>query len=339
MGSSVANNLLASLDGEVVRILPETAHEVPVILLFTNRGRTTMLGDLRANGMSVPDIVVRLGTRVTERQPSCIGFRIFLRSDDPRAQSSRSIEGFYHLISCKFDPRGGAVTYSQATAKDKEELLSVRPSPVTLSRDLVSGNDEEVIRMDFNIKDTNSLMMSHHGPGLEVPRGRIKDIDKLLPYLAYAEPLSLFFIADSLLIRRLKTTLEHGCVGAAVASWKTALPDNVITPWPSNFQTQMVAGSTDILNILYNTSGEKILQGMSRYTCPSLHQAIIIHYASLVKDEMCRGLPCISLLCVRIRTRALTRRRIRWSRYLREDPTRGSTISEVRPKVLPESST
>jgi hypothetical protein len=119
--------------------------------------------------------------------------------------------------------------------------------------------------MDFNISDTNGFLISRHGPNMRTSNNEVKKAEKLLPYIAYATKVSLFFIADTLLVEHLDSAIKQDCVGAVPPSWKTALPDSAIRKWPLNVQTQMVAGSIDVYNVLLASLHEKPLRGMSPY--------------------------------------------------------------------------
>ncbi len=119
--------------------------------------------------------------------------------------------------------------------------------------------------MDFITSDTNGFLISYHKPDLRTSNGQVKNIAKLLPFIAYATRTSLFFIADKLLIEHLDNAIKQNCIGAVPPSWKTALPDSAIPKWGSNVQTQMVAGSTDICNVLLASLHEKPLRGTSTY--------------------------------------------------------------------------
>lgn len=119
--------------------------------------------------------------------------------------------------------------------------------------------------MDFIISDTNGFLISRHGPDMRTSTKEVKKAEKLLPYIAYATKVSLFFIADTLLIEHLDSAIKQDCVGAVPSSWKTGLPDSAIRKWPLNVQTQMVAGSIDVYNVLLASLHEKPLRGMSTY--------------------------------------------------------------------------
>ena len=68
--------------------------------------------------------------------------------------------------------------------------------------------------------------------------------------IAYASIVSLFFDADEILVSYLERAIKNGCVGELGPSWKDNLPESATSHFLSNPQTRMVAGSTDILNIL-----------------------------------------------------------------------------------------
>ena len=244
-----------------IRILPEAGHEVSAILLLIVDNHATIVGSVKEDLNRPDNVMVLLGTKVSDGHPSCVGFRVLLRTDSPKSKDSGSIENHYHVISCRFDPHGGSMTYAKATAQDKQEILATEPARKTFSAELKPGSDQELYRMKFVTSDTNGFNITHHGPNLQSRDGG--KIEKMMPFIAYAKEVSLFFIADKLLIKYLEQAVQQDCVGIEAPSWKTALPENTIPTWPSGVQTQMVKGSTDPLNVLLKASREQLLRGKS----------------------------------------------------------------------------
>lgn len=140
-----------------------------------------------------------------------------------------------------------------------------QPLRKSLEEDLRAGTDQGLYRMDFVTSDTNGFLISHHKPDLHTSNGQVKKVEKLLSFIAYATKVSLFFIADKLLVEHLDSAIKQNCVGAVASSWKTALPNSAIPRWQSNVQKQMVAGSIDIYNVLLTSLHEKPLRGTSIY--------------------------------------------------------------------------
>lgn len=105
--------------------MPETAYEVSAMLLLTMNGRKFPVGGIREDLDKPADIMVRLGTKVSEGHPSSLGFRVLLRTDTPRIIDSGSVEDNYHLVSCKFDPQFGAMSYKLALKEDRQEIMNV----------------------------------------------------------------------------------------------------------------------------------------------------------------------------------------------------------------------
>lgn len=109
-----------------LHIMPDAAHEVSATLLITIDGRKVSVGNIRENFDDLSNVLVRLGTKVSDGYPSSIGFRVLLRTNVPKIKDSGSIEDNYHLVSCKFDPRWGEVSYMHTTKEDMRELVEVR---------------------------------------------------------------------------------------------------------------------------------------------------------------------------------------------------------------------
>ncbi len=273
-----------------LRLSPEAAYEVPVILQLTINSRVHVVGGVRKGLEQPANVMVLLGTKVSDGHPSCIGFRVLLRTETPKAKDSDSIEDHYHAVSCRFDPQGGKVTYAKVTSKDKEELMSTKPFRETFTEELKASTDQDLYHMRFITSDTNGFIISHHGPNLRSTDVYVRKIEKLMQFIAYASQLSMYFIADKILIKYLARTLKHDCVGTEAPSWKDALPDSSIIRWPSNVQTQMVSGSTDVLNVLLNAFREQPLRGeqtlvsyhLSRSDSFQSIDALNVHVSSMI---------------------------------------------------------
>lgn len=292
--------LVSTSEKSGLHIMPETAHEVSATLLLNKAGHKVFIGDAFEKYAGPSNIMVKLGTKVSDGYPSCVGFRVFLRTDVAKCTDSGSIEDNYHLVSCRFDPEAGHMGYAHATKEDKQELIEVRSLSSMASRpmqpacrclcllecehlsltmltsstqaqtlrksleqDRISGPDQDLYRMDFSTTDTKGFLVSRHKPDLRTSNSQIKEIEKLLPFVPCATKLSLFFIADKLLVKHLERAIKHDYVGCVSPSWKTALPDSAVPKWPFNAQTQMVAGSIEICNVLLGSLHERPLQGTS----------------------------------------------------------------------------
>lgn len=277
MAAQVVDRLSDSQNDGGLQILPEGGHEVPAILLLTINGQNHAIGNVKEDLSHPPNVMVRLGTRVNDRHPSSVGFRVLLRTDKPRFEYSGSIDDLYHTVSCKFDPQGGNLTYAKAIAETKKELTKTRHFR---AEELGAGTDQDLYQINFYTSDTNAFIITRHGPTLQSTDGHLRKIERLVSFIAYASQLSLFFIADKLLAKYLAKAVKQGCVGDVAPAWQTGLADDAVTTWPANVQTQMVAGSVDVLNVALIASHEQPLRGT--WTCRSydLIQTILNHYDS-----------------------------------------------------------
>lgn len=120
------------LQDDYPHIMPKTAYEVSAMLLLTMDGCTVPIGNVREYYDKPADIILRLGTKVSEGYPSSLGFRVFLRTDTPKIQSSGLFEDNYHLVSCKFDAQFGAVSYKVALKEDRQEIVNVSQANLKL---------------------------------------------------------------------------------------------------------------------------------------------------------------------------------------------------------------
>ena len=264
---------LSRLNNRAPQILPETAHEVQAILHFTINGQTNILGNINDDVRRLPNVMVRLGTKVSYSHPSSVGFRVFLRSDCFKANSTGSLEDFYHIVSCKFNPKENTPITAVATGQDKLELYQSRPWKSFENSIRVPVN-YHLRRLDFSVRDTQDFTVSRHGVDLRTKNGHIKQVEKLLPFVSYASKISLFFPADGLLTSHLDLAIEHDGIGETGPSWNESLPDSSVVSWPSNIQTQMVAGSVDILNVLKRALREPDLKNGAGTSVNARQQAV-----------------------------------------------------------------
>ena len=305
-------------------VLPETSHEVPVLVVFSIGERKILIGKFDEDIEVPPSVLLRLGTKVSDNHPSCIGFRLFLRTDSPKASDRASIDDLYHLASIKFDPDEGDITVYEATKKDRTELIGLRPSDSDFASTLITPNDQCLYRIDFTTQDTNGFVVTRHGPDLRTKDIEVRRIDKLVPHIAYASKLSLVFKADNLLRKHLDRAIGNGCVGAQAPAWSTALPDDAVPKFPSDIQTQMVRGSTDILNTLLSALREQNVHDGAGTTALGRPEALLFRdhiiktYPSIrqeptqkvypiflnVTGSFCVDLPCGASMLNRVQTYA-----------------------------------
>ena len=258
--TSMAITEMASPQSRDFQILPETSHEVSaLVLLLIDASNNTLIGDIKEDVADPPKILVRFGTKISDTHPSSVGFRVLLRTDTPKSTESGSIEENYHLVSVKFDLEEGSVKYRETTKIDKRQLIELGSSRKGFEKTLERSFDQSLYRIDFATKDTNGCIVTHHGPDLRTKDEEIRKMkNMLLPSIAYASKISIVFMADELLIRRLENVIEKNSgVGMQSASWKTALPESLVPKWTSNIQDQMVVGSTDVLNTLLSALREQ----------------------------------------------------------------------------------
>ena len=136
--------------GLVPRILPKGGHEIPAILLISMSGQTHVLGSLTENLQDLPNVLVRLGTKVSDTHPSSVGFRVFLRTEIPIVTNgSGTLEDHYHVLSCRSDPERNALNYSPVTEEGRETLSSY-----IQTGSLSAAGGQVVYRMDFKPSDT-----------------------------------------------------------------------------------------------------------------------------------------------------------------------------------------
>ena len=258
MASSALKSPQGWLEDKVFRLLPEGGHEVPAFLVLIIDNEICTLGGTTEDFYHPNDIMVRLGTKVSEGHPSCVGFRVFLRTETPKPGGD-SIEDNFHIISCRFDSSVGDVTYRKAASHDLDELTRVQSN----SSDLLKEDaGQQLCLLHMTMSDTNACTNTHHGPKLHTRDAQIRKIEGHLRLIPYANQISVYFNADKFLTTLLHQAIENHGVGFEALSWTSKLPPDSIPDWPASVQSQAVVGSTDVLNVLRRALHEKPLQGM-----------------------------------------------------------------------------
>ena len=240
------------------RILPEGGHEVPAILVLTVNGETHALGTAKDDLRHPANVMIRLGSKVSDKHPSSVGFRFLLQTDTPRPHAKCSVDDYYHVVSCRFDPVGGTIDHSKVLPAMKRELVEIHSFG---REELRVESDQDLYQIDIHAANTDVFTFFNHERDLKTINEDVDQINKMIPFIVYASKLSLFFIADKLLIDSLTNIVERNYVGNAAPDWKSGLPDDAVTRWPANMQTQMVTGSTDVLNIALSASRDQPSRG------------------------------------------------------------------------------
>ena len=235
---------ISNLD-EKCRVLPAGGHEVEGVLLFPSR---TVLGEFGQDMDSLPAIMVRLGTKVSDFYPSCIGFRIMLRNSKTKIQAQGTLEELYHIVSCKFKPLNGGVSHRALTTEEAKCFIDGHPFERL-------DNIQCLAFLDL----VDPFEVTHHGDEPERTNEAVREALEDLKSLNRCKELMLLFEADDVLESRLNQTIRQGCVGAVPQAWSESLPVTAVPTWPNNNQTRMAAGSADLVNVLNKTMHEPIL--------------------------------------------------------------------------------
>lgn len=253
---------LESIDPRHFQVLAEGGHEISALLRITTSGNLNIVGSSKelvlTNEGGLPAVIVRLGTKVSDPHPSSVGFRVLLLNDRRKPNATGSFEDYYHVVSCKFGSHGeNAVVCSPATEGEMHEVSdAIRDRPKTPGSiggpGVCSLNVPEGYnwyRLDFYNAD-EGFTVTRHGLDLSTTNSYIRKIEKMLPFLSYTTHISLFFLADDILLSHLEKAIKRDCIGLEAPSWKVSLPEDAIPMWPGNIQTRTVAGSTGPLNVL-----------------------------------------------------------------------------------------
>ena len=253
---SEITNISSEASG-TTKILPPAGNEIPVMLKFTLPDLPDLpdlpqyFGYLLDDLDTSPAFLIRLGTRVSDSHPSCVGFRVMLRNSEINPQPIETMEDAYHVVSFKFKPDGQHVLRHGAATMD--QFLNRKPN-----QSLGSKEEFELHTIDFD-NLSNGLEVTSYGAEPDLAISGMPGLMTAVKALELSIELSLTFIHDDHLVRWLQRTIQQGYNGVVGPLWSAALPASLVPSWPSNSQTRMVAGSTDIINVLQRALREPVL--------------------------------------------------------------------------------
>ncbi|KAG8525384.1 uncharacterized protein KY384_009028 [Bacidia gigantensis] len=229
------------------QILPPGGHEIPIALLHTHDGKPVIIGNFVDNLDTGPPMLLRLGTRVSDRYPSCLGFRLMLRSHGTPAQPLEAMEDSYYVVSVRFRPHGqNSVRHTRASNDDFRKVVGIDPPHLAA-----------LYRVDF-LNAGNGFEVTHHGTkpnNSESVVGALQQLEVIIR----CELLSLFLPYDKYIVSWLVKAIENNGIGIKGPVWSDALPASAEKIWPANNQIQMAEGSADPLNVLRKALREPIL--------------------------------------------------------------------------------
>ena len=227
--------------------LPATADEVQVVVLLDlDSGlEPEVVGDLNAKITELPDLLARLGTHVSDGDPSNFGFRFFLRTDPTGSDKSLEAESHYYVQSFEF-PKGANIVNRPPLPED------FHFPPKNLFQDLgdyVGNLSEEDFYRELYCIDIAS------GPSTfktftQSSGSWISVTDKDASIFLKARRVRILFQADKVLISHLEKAIKNQHCGVEAPNWKTPLPCGSSSARRPNVQDQMVLGSCNLLNIL-----------------------------------------------------------------------------------------
>ena len=242
-----------SFNDDDFNVLPAGGHEVEGVLRLAlpSQNSVVCFGRFTEDLDQLRPDLVRLGTKVSDLHPSCIGFRILLRNAKSKSQAKGIHDELYHVVSCRFWPQAGAISHHVATLDDLQELIR----DLDISRPCIPST---VHRLDFTNLD-NAFEITHHGEEPDIYQTIIAQRLGELRSLNRCKNVSVFFKSDDVLLFQLDQTIQRGCIGSVSQAWSDSLPANAVAPWPNDNQTRMVAGSADLVNVLNRAMRENLL--------------------------------------------------------------------------------
>ncbi len=207
---------------------------------------------------------------MSDTHTSNIGFRVLLQQDARKSLVSGQSEDDFHLISCSLVPTGNAVTHRTTTEQERTELETIFKS--TRGATVGLFGDTEFYFMEFKSDGVGKtfLLFCLRGDLLS-SNTTIRNTSKRVQSIAYAKRVMLFFRANHVLRAHLNVVIDNNCLGQPSPSWKDSLPEDAVPTWASLVQTRMIAGSTDLLNVLNAALRHDLLKdgrGTSLADCP-----------------------------------------------------------------------
>ena len=239
----------------VTNILPPGGHEISLLLSLTMNGVCYPFGSLHDDLSSSPPFLIRLGTRVDDNHPSCIGFRIMMRNRSSNPQPMETMEDAFHIKSFKFKPDGKKLLRHSAASIDDLVDIGATIAPDSLAK-------IRLHRIDFE-DASGAFEETSHGSEPDTSIADVSQVAEIVKYLNRCQKISLFFVHDQHVISLLEQTIRQGCRGLKGPVWSDALPSSLVPSWPSNNQLRMVTGSSDIVNVLQRALREPVLNDAS----------------------------------------------------------------------------
>ena len=256
MSTSPSDTLgIGHLANKDLVILPTGGHQIPAILSFNHY----CIGYLDEKLDSLPNEQVFLGTTVTESQSSRVGFRLLVRSNVTATQAKGAFDRLYHTISFRMRPEKGRVCHRPANVEE-QEFFRTNPG-VSISLEALHCLEFSRLAKDVScdVPDHPLFQESHHGESIapalmpqvteQILNMNDRNITRFL----------VFFEAHDMLLTHLNRTIERGSPGVADHLRWDPMPVTAVHVWPANNQTGMVAGSTDIVNVLSQASHDPLL--------------------------------------------------------------------------------
>ncbi len=237
------------------RVLPSTAREYPAMLLYERGISQFHLGDVDEDLESLAPVLIRLGTKVSDLHPSCVGFRTMIRNRTTKARAKGAYEECYHIISYKFQAENGTLEHAPATDKDLEELHK-SASLIGSTPPLSTLKSKNLHRLDFEGAD--AFEHTRHGLCPDNLNADVALATDMTP-LNRGEKMSMFFPSDDIVVKQLEEIIKQGCVGKTAMAWHETLPPSAEPTWPGDEQSKMVVGSTDLLNVLQKAARQLFL--------------------------------------------------------------------------------
>lgn len=255
------------------QVLPAVAEELKALVLLDHGNKThiggdsTRTGSLKTNLTDLPNASVILGTKVSEGHPSAVGFRILLRRLHQGGRPMSEAEANYIALSFKYKPQGNNITLRQASKTDEADWKNAM-GEVSLKLACPENEFPEALEdlhcldLIFNTPEEDHFECYHRKELSAL--SQIDQIDKIVACVLHSNRVRIFFSSDAVLVNYLRIAIAHDCCGTENPPWNTQLHKDLLPAWPTSPQNQMVAGSSDLLNVIRETLREqKLLDGQN----------------------------------------------------------------------------
>ena len=201
---------LQSREPPTQKFYPIGGYEVPIAILLEVDNQPVLIQNSTTDSKPNHKVILRLGTRVSEKHPSVIGFRAMLRTKNPKLQPVDSMEESYHVISYEFKATDNMMSHRQTSAANRTILEEAYPSVAALSRDLYEMHFQ--MQTGFQIASYGQLADTSD-PTIEKTLRELEMIKRVPSRMA------LYFPQNQIIVSSIENIIAAGYKGIRGLLW------------------------------------------------------------------------------------------------------------------------